>query len=394
MSDDDNLLPADDRSNLADINWDDVHLPDDDLWLLLTGRSVPPQLEAGDKVSPKWVAWAKETIRDVSFVPARYERNAEGLGRDDALALYLCRLMRIVDVMAESAGSPGRPSVELENLLSSAAEAAWLEVDLRRLEGNWEGTDDILRHACEAGLVQSVKAEGGPALYSLTLLGRRTADGGSVRPPPFRWSVQRELDAVDADAAPPGSAEPQIPSTDGPPSAGYRSPRPCVDGPADAEAPGSDPAGHTSSGQDGTNAAPTPAAQADEDDEPDIEPLIGRTPVPDATDTRKVRWFGELLYLGKADGQVAKLFWLLVKRFGKSCRLDVIQREIDGFETSENVGSTAEEISKSKQRIRELISTLRSRLRENSLDECVVIHNENAKTNPAYTMSFRPGLQE
>ncbi|MBN2584374.1 MAG: hypothetical protein JXL80_15035 [Planctomycetes bacterium] len=76
--------PAVKRANLVDF-W----LRDSDLWLLLTGTVAAPAATAGEnRISPAWIAWAKRTVMDVSFVPARSERNSDvGLSRADALTL-------------------------------------------------------------------------------------------------------------------------------------------------------------------------------------------------------------------------------------------------------------------------------------------------------------------
>lgn len=111
-------------------------------------------------------------------------------------------------------------------------------------------------------------------------------------------------------------------------------------------------------------------------------------PHPDDNDDRVARWLGKRIYLGR-DTQVSRLFWLLARPVGRSCRVDEVQRAIDGIETSERVNSSPDEIKAAAMRMRKVMSKLRDRLRGSHLDHHVVILREGGDETPAYTMVMR-----
>ena len=125
-------------------------------------------------------------------------------------------------------------------------------------------------------------------------------------------------------------------------------------------------------------------------DEKDDEDILYGQPEVDPHDDRVVYWLGKRLYLGR-DSQVSRLFWLLAEHVGRPHDLSEIQRLLDGFETSDRIGSSEEEIKKAMQRVRKAVSTLRKRMREAKLDTHFMIVREGSDDYPNYTMVQRFG---
>ncbi len=188
--------PPTKRGNLVDF-W----LPDSDLWLLLTGRPEAPAVASADGrgISEHWITWAKLAVLDGGSVPGWNQRDSQtGFGRSEALTLYLCRLIRICDAMAPAATPSRKTAVEWENLLLGAALIARLEIDLCRSNAaSGSGCDDVMRRACQSGMVQAETADsrhsdvtdgnGGQVVYGLTLFGKRKSDEYDP-PPPYLWT--------------------------------------------------------------------------------------------------------------------------------------------------------------------------------------------------------------
>jgi len=102
-----------------------------------------------------------------------------------------------------------------------------------------------------------------------------------------------------------------------------------------------------------------------------------------------VNWLGKRLYLGK-DTQVSRLFWLLAKKPGVAHGLGEVQRAVDGMETDrEDRGD--KEFKQAMNRLAKALATLRKRLRENDLDDHVIILKEGPNDWPSYTMISRFG---
>ncbi|HOI53820.1 MAG TPA: hypothetical protein PLP01_01085 [Phycisphaerae bacterium] len=341
---------TDDRSAVKRANLVDFWLRDSDLWLLLTGTVAAPAATAGEnRISPTWIAWAKRTVMDVSFVPARSRSKPEaGLSRDDALTLYLCRLMRIRDSM-DPDGDPVRHSaVELENLLLGAAHAAHLGIDLCRLDSpDRGGSESVLGHALHVGVIQAypagteqtAKPGNRPAItYGLTMLGKNAVDEANA-PPPFRWSPE---DVAESD-------------------------------------------------------------WPDDDSDESYDALWQRTPLklsarrkslmarlgiePDRHDAKVIHWFGKRLYLGGEHTQIAQLFWLLAGRIGHTCPWSEVCVAVFGRSVHEE--ARRREVKKIRQHVRQVVSKLRNQLKEKKIDDHVSITCENPKELPSYTMHLR-----
>lgn len=120
----------------------------------------------------------------------------------------------------------------------------------------------------------------------------------------------------------------------------------------------------------------------------DNEPFGG--PQEDLYDNRVVNWFGKRLYLGPKGSQVRELFMLLAKKPGVPHNLSEVQRAVDGMETyREEHGEDA--FQKAMNRIAKALSKLRKHLRENRLDDHVVILKEGSRDYPNYTLMLRFG---
>jgi len=80
----------------------------------------------------------------------------------------------------------------------------------------------------------------------------------------------------------------------------------------------------------------------------------------------------------------------LAEHLGRSHDLGLVQRAVDGVETTrENDGE--KEFKKAMQRVRKAVSKLNRHLRENNLDDHVVILKEGPSDFPSYTMIARFG---
>ena len=113
-------------------------------------------------------------------------------------------------------------------------------------------------------------------------------------------------------------------------------------------------------------------------------------PEEDPYDHRVVRWVGKRLYLGPKGAQVRELFMLLARKPGVPHALGEVQRAVDGMETyRDEHGEDA--FRKSMNRIAKALSKLRSHLRENGLDDHVVILKEGPRDEPSYTLISRFG---
>ena len=113
-------------------------------------------------------------------------------------------------------------------------------------------------------------------------------------------------------------------------------------------------------------------------------------PEEDPYDRRVVRWVGKRLYLGPTGAQVRELFTLLARKPGVPHSLGEVQRAVDGMETyRDEHGEDA--FRKSMNRIAKALSKLRSHLRENGLDDHVVILKEGPRDEPSYTLISRFG---
>lgn len=129
-------------------------------------------------------------------------------------------------------------------------------------------------------------------------------------------------------------------------------------------------------------AATTPDTTADDDS-------FGG-PQEDPFDPRAVRWVGKRLYLGPKGAQIRELFWLLAKSPGVPHTLGEVQRAVDGMETYRDEHGD-EAFQKSMNRIAKALSKLRKHLRENDLDDHVLIVKEGPRDDPSYTLIARFG---
>ena len=198
--------PAPRRGNLVSV-W----LPDADLWTLIVGQPTPEfpgYNRYGPPISPRWLAWAKGVVMNTSFVPAHFNRDKKtGLARDKALALYLCRLIRVVDSLGDNQEFGRRDAAELENLLLGAADVASLDIELRRINESGPKRDHVLRDAIDAGWIQREEVDlwrpgmksgsGMSAIYWLTFLGKRKADEIDGPPPFYSTGQEEDLDEAD-----------------------------------------------------------------------------------------------------------------------------------------------------------------------------------------------------
>ncbi len=112
-------------------------------------------------------------------------------------------------------------------------------------------------------------------------------------------------------------------------------------------------------------------------------------PQEDMYDNRVVNWFGKRLYLGH-DTQVSRLFWLLAEKPGVPHDLWAVQRAVDGMETDRHEQGE-EAFRKSMNRIAKALAKLRKHLRENDLDDHVIIIKEGPSDWPSYTLIARFG---
>ncbi len=124
------------------------------------------------------------------------------------------------------------------------------------------------------------------------------------------------------------------------------------------------------------------------DTEPNNEQFGG--PEVDPYDNRVVNWLGKRLYLGSEGTQVRELFWLLAQKPGVSHTLGEVQRVVDGMET-DRYEQGEDAFQKSTNRIAKALSKLRKHLRENGLDDHVLIVKEGPSDSPSYTLIARFG---
>ena len=113
-------------------------------------------------------------------------------------------------------------------------------------------------------------------------------------------------------------------------------------------------------------------------------------PEEDPYEPRVVRWYGKRLYLGNEGTQIRELFMLLARKPGVSHDLGEVQRAVDGMTTSrDEQGDVA--FRRSMNRIAKALSKLRKHLRENDLDDHVLIVKEGPRDWPSYTLMARFG---
>jgi len=134
-------------------------------------------------------------------------------------------------------------------------------------------------------------------------------------------------------------------------------------------------------------AAQTTSAGQSEDVCAEEEPFGG--PQKDPYEAGVVHWFGKRLYLGD-DTQISRLFWLLAEKPGVSHALGKVQRAVDGMETDRDEHGK-DPFDKSMKRIAKALSKLRKHLRENDLDDHVIIIKEGPRDEPSYTLVSRFG---
>jgi hypothetical protein len=116
------------------------------------------------------------------------------------------------------------------------------------------------------------------------------------------------------------------------------------------------------------------------------QPANFGAPEPDPQDARYALWVGKRIYLGN-DSQVGRLFWLLAKPLGRAASLAQVQRAIDGMETPSDY--RPDEVRKTRQRVRQVVSKLRAQLGEAKFDDHVVIVRGGNQAEPEYTMIWR-----
>jgi len=128
--------------------------------------------------------------------------------------------------------------------------------------------------------------------------------------------------------------------------------------------------------------------KATDPNKPTDEPF--GAPEPDPYDSRAVRWLGKRLYLGSEGSQIRNLFMLLAAKPGVPHTLGEVQRAVDGMETCPDEQGK-DEFDRSMKRIAKALSKLRKHLRENDLDDHVIIVKEGPRESPSYTLVSRFG---
>lgn len=147
-------------------------------------------------------------------------------------------------------------------------------------------------------------------------------------------------------------------------------------------------------GSDTPSPAQMTAIQVDdtpeaEDQDESVDDQFG-APQPDPHNEKVVRWVGKRLYLGGEGTQVRELFMLLARKPGAPHTLGEVQRAVDGMETFRDQHGK-DEFDRSMKRIAKALSKLRARLRENDLDDHVIIIKEGPRLDPSYTLVSRFG---
>ena len=217
-------------------------LSDDDLWRLLIGHTVVPF--AFSNVSRQWMDWAKRFVLNTAFIPAGHRPDKRtGLDRDTGLALYLCRIMHVMDSLydGQMPGGHHMPMSHNEPLLRDALSLAacytGLTVDFSR----------ALNVAMREQWIQGYKFGGfwgtAPIDYTLTNTGMYRARSNAAPPfhdaakPPFFATEQEYSDATTVDApqvpvnqpaptAPPASEQSELPLEGNDPPIVYSVPKP------------------------------------------------------------------------------------------------------------------------------------------------------------------------
>jgi hypothetical protein len=190
-------------------NPDDL-LPDEDLWRLLdweppAAHGAPSDHPVSTSPSAAWIPWAKGVVFDASFV-LEVDRSRV-TARREAQALYLCRLMRILECIPRD--KQGIENADLTSLFRSAAAVAGLEAAGRGVEPEF-----TVREARELGYISSQEIDtwhpgmrsgtGTRIFWKLTLLGKRKAD--ALGPPP---DLAGTADHIGEEQEPPPEAGPQ-----------------------------------------------------------------------------------------------------------------------------------------------------------------------------------------
>lgn len=147
-------------------------------------------------------------------------------------------------------------------------------------------------------------------------------------------------------------------------------------------------AGGTAAAAEQAQTSQTEPASQREDARADYEQFGG--PQEDPFDPRVVRWVGKRLYLGPEGSQVRELFMLLVRKPGVPHSLFEVQLAVDGTTTMRDTHGE-DDFRKSMNRIAKALSKLRKHLRENELDDHVVIIKEGPRDEPSYTLISRFG---
>jgi hypothetical protein len=117
-------------------------------------------------------------------------------------------------------------------------------------------------------------------------------------------------------------------------------------------------------------------------------PSTGDGPQKDRYDDRIAWWCGKRIYLGR-NTQLCKLFWLLSSQLGRARSVEEIIEVIDEkrIEAGRRAWSQPERL-KAEQRVRKVVSRLRSRLGEEEVDAHAVIVREKTP-HSAYVMIRR-----
>jgi hypothetical protein len=187
----------------------DERLSDDDFWRLLIGHTVVPF--AFSDVSRQWMDWAKVFVLNTAFIPTGHRPDKRtGLDRDTGLALFLYRIMHVMDSLydGQRPGGHHMPMSHSEPLLrdalSLAACCAGLTVDFSR----------AINVAMREQWIQGYKLGGiwgtAPIDYTLTNTGMYKARSNAAPPfhdvakPPFFATGQKYSGASTANA-------PQVP---------------------------------------------------------------------------------------------------------------------------------------------------------------------------------------
>ncbi len=132
-----------------------------------------------------------------------------------------------------------------------------------------------------------------------------------------------------------------------------------------------------------TVSAPPPNMEPSSPTEDEDEDSSG--PKPHPLYTHSAVCMGKPIYLGD-DTQVSRLFWLLAKPLGVAKSFSEVQCAVDGVEI---VYRKPDDKKKARQRVRKAVSKLRAALREDGLDDHLVITGPGSREMPEYAMVRR-----